>query len=155
MRLSIISIVLVIATTTMLTGCVSVPRSARETFLSSVPAERAHYIQLYEVSIDSLREQETRRFGVTEAFVQAMRETGGDCLTNSCPAIETRLERIDMISDVLHKTRLEELKALEEGFNPKTDSILFFAYESGTQQEVGFMVVCGSKVKKKIACKDY
>ena len=154
MRPPIISIVLALASTAILTSCASAPRSARETFLSSVPAERAHYVQLYEVSIDSLREQEARRFGVTEAFVRAMRETGSECLTNSCSAVETRLERIEMISDMFHKTRLAELKELEEAYDPKTDTILYFAYDSGKQQEVGFIVVCGTKIKKKIECKD-
>jgi len=116
--------------------------------------ERAHYIQLYEVSIGSLREQEDRRVGITAAFVKAMRETGGESLTNSCKEVVIRLQKIEIISDRFHKIRLEEIKELENAYDPKTDTILYFAYQTGTQQEAGFMIVCGTKVKKKITCKD-
>ena len=149
MRPFISSIVLVASI--LLAGCVSTTRSAREVFLSSVPVQRDHYLRFYEVSIGSVREREDRIYGLTAAFVRAMRETGGECLTNSCPAMEARLERIELISETLHKPALKQIDELETAYDPKTDTIFYFAWKDGDQQEAGYLVVCGTKVKKKVA----
>lgn len=65
--------------------------------------------------------------------------------------METRLERIETIAETLHKVTLKQIDELEAAYNPKTDTIFYFAWKDGDQQEAGYMVVCGTKVKKKVA----
>ncbi len=114
-----------------------------------MPNERANYVQLYEVSVDSLREPEEKLLAVTKAIVRGVRESGKECQTG-CPAVETRLDRIEMVADTLNKSALKKLVELEPAYNPKTDSILFFRYQSGARDESGFIVTEGGKMKKRL-----
>jgi hypothetical protein len=138
----------VAAALVLLRGCASPPISPREAFLATVPNERTNYVQLYEVSVESLREREEKLLSVTAAIVRGVRESSKG-QTNS-PALEERLQRIDLVAETLHKTTLKELAELERVYDPRTDCILFFRYHSGAQDESGFLLTRSGKVKMRL-----
>jgi hypothetical protein len=138
----------VAAALVLLSGCASPPISPREAFLASVRNERTNYVQLYEVSVESLREREDKLLSVTAAIISGVRESSKR-QTNS-PALEERLQRIGMVAETLHKSALKKLAELERMYDPSTDCILFFRYDSGAQGESGFLITHGGKVKRRL-----
>jgi hypothetical protein len=132
----------------MLGGCASPPRSPREAFLDTLGKERTSYVQLYEVSVESLREREDKLLSVTAAIVRGVRESS-KVQTNS-PALEERLQYIDTVAERLHKSALKKLAEVDRMYDPRTDCLLFFRYGSGAQEESGYLLTSGGRVKKRL-----
>ena len=137
-----------VAVVALVGGCSSPPISPREAFLATVPGERTNYVQLYEVSLESLREREDKLLSVTKAIVNGVRE-GNKGQTNPA-ALEERLQRIDLVAETLHESTFQKLAELEQVYDPRTDCVLFFRCCSGAQQESGFLLTSGGKVKKRL-----
>lgn len=130
----------------VLAGCSSVtPYSPREAFLARTP-ERAAYAKLYEVSPESLRENEEGRLRLTKAFVQGVRNAkkrGAD--------LEEHLAAVERLAGKLHEERLDWIRELESGYDPKTDVILFFHYwPEDEKQDVGYFVTRNGRVIKTV-----
>jgi hypothetical protein len=133
----------------LVASCAS-PRSPREEFLSSVDSERGNYVKLYEVSLESLRDREDETFRATRIAVYGAREASLEC-TNNCAPLQARLDRIQLIGERLRDHRLKIYDQLRDGYDSKTDSILYYYYRSSRREGEGFMVTRGARVKKKIS----
>ena len=129
-----------------LVGCVSPkPMSPREKFLSRT-ANRTAYAKLYEVSPESLHEQEDKILRIKKSFVRGVREA-----INQGVDINERLTQIENFSELLHSQSLEDIRELELGYNPKTDVILFYHYwVEDDKQDFGYIVSRDGAIKKTV-----
>jgi hypothetical protein len=134
-------------------GCSTPQMSSREAFLSRVP-DRSHYYKLYEVSPEALRFEGDRILRLTKNFTQGVREVVREC--RECPALDAHLSRVDHIAERLHEPHLQLVQQLEEVYDRKTDTILFFHYwvadgeDDVGHQEWGYLVTRGGIVKKRV-----
>ena len=119
--------------------------SPREKFLSRT-ANRTAYAKLYEVSPESLREQEDKILRIKKSFVRGVREA-----INQGVDINERLTQIENFSELLHSQSLEDIRELELGYNPKTDVILFYHYwVEDDKQDFGYIVSRDGAIKKTV-----
>jgi hypothetical protein len=132
----------------VLAGCGSVPQSSRAAFLDKLPADRRNYVELYEVSVESLRHSEERVLRITKSIVKGVQESLLDC-TNACPAVEQRLVYINKVAETLNKDSMGKIRAIEAAYDPEADSILYFHYKSGSTDEAGYLIVTGRNLKAK------
>jgi hypothetical protein len=134
--------------TGVLAGCASAPQSPRTAFLDGLPAGRNNYVELYEVSLESLRQSEERVLRITKSIARGVQESLLEC-TNACPPVQRRLDRIQKVANELNKDSMDKIRDIEAAYDPKTDSILYFHYKSGSTDEAGYLVATGGSLKAK------
>jgi hypothetical protein len=124
----------------LMTGCLRTrTASPREQFLQTV-SDRAAYAKVYEVSPESLREQEERLFSLVKRIVQNVREVNRTTTNN--PSLDQGLIRIERKTEGLYQERLKLIESLEQHYNQKTDAILFFHFwPNDEKQQVGYVII--------------
>jgi hypothetical protein len=131
----------------ILSGCsVSKTMSPREAFLTRT-ADRASYAKLYEVSPESLREKEDRMLRMTKAIIQGIRKVNKEGMP-----LNEHLDQVEHISELFHKEHLGLIREIEEGYDPKTDVILFFHHwPDDENQRYGYIVTRNGKSMKTVS----
>jgi hypothetical protein len=69
--------------------------------------------------------------------------------TNQCSAIKDRLDRIELVGETLRQESIDKLRRLTQTVDLKSDSILFFHYQTGEREELGYWVISGNKLKRR------
>ena len=111
---------------------------------------RADYVQLYEVSVEGLRERDEEVFrATTKIATHGVRDAMKQC-TNDCPAIRERLDWIEHAAGVVHRNRLQLTERLERECDPKTDTALFYHLRAAAREELGWVVMRGRNIKSRI-----
>jgi hypothetical protein len=132
----------------VLAGCASAPHSPRAAFLEGLPAGRSNYVELYEVSVESLRQGEEKVLLITKSIVKGVKESLLEC-TNACPVAEQRLAYINQVAEACNKESMGKIREIEAAYDPKVDSILYFHYKSGSTDEAGYLITCGGSLKAR------
>lgn len=137
-------------------GCASNPLSVRERILEQANIPADDFLQIYEVSIESLvkREKEVRKSAklATKGIRQAISETPK---AKSEEAVLERLDRIDYVADELYKARVDIINRLRDVYNPKTDNIVFYESSSEGRRKSAWAVIRGNEVVNEMVLTDF
>jgi hypothetical protein len=130
-------------------GCSKAPQSPREAFLAEITDSRSDYVQVYEVSIESLQELEDEVLKATKLAVRGVRDVMKEEALES-RALSERLERMEHVAEMLRRDRMHRIEQLKENYNPKTDTILFYHRKSEMSEEMAWIVMTGCEIKRRI-----
>lgn len=129
-------------------GCAEV-KSPRQAFLSSVGKDSTNYIEIYEVSIESIEKSQNSINRVVTNLIYNIGEDLEKCGPTNCQCalVNERLARIQKGSRWYYSEQVKQLGELEKFYNPKTDVIFYYNYAG---RDFGYVVVVGNKIKKKL-----
>jgi undecaprenyl pyrophosphate synthase len=133
----------------LLAGCASNTGSPREQFLRSVRADRSQYVQVYETSIEALKEREDEMLKAIRIAVRGTREEMKESGVNS-NALDQRLARIEHVAAELHRARCAVIEELKQHYDPKLDIILFYEFRSESRRETAWVVMRGRNARWKM-----
>ena len=134
-------------------GCQTATLSPREAFLAVTKTQRKDYLQLYEVSVEVLRDREGEVFRATKIGTRGARDAMRQC-TNSCPVLQQTLDSIEHFAGIIRSNRLQMIGRLEMEYDPKVDTALYYHLQTEGREELGWAVMHGRKLKSKIVLFD-
>lgn len=136
----------------LLLGC-QTPISPRQAFLLATKTKASDYSVLYEVSPESLKKANEHTVQFVRSVIDGVTNAIDQCPCN-CPNLWQKLNTMETLVMKDHSNLLHQIEILKSEYDYRTDTILYFSSNTAQQEELGWAIMHGRKLKCKIIAED-